>query len=148
MEKTIAGWREWVTLPDFADVRLKAKLDTGAHSSALHATHMIESIHHGQKWVEFDIHPRQKSIDGRKRVRCPVLEFRHVKSSSGQSENRPVIQTQIKLAELTWDLEFTLTNRDLMGFRLLLGRKALRKFFMVDCSRSYIATSTKKKKVE
>jgi hypothetical protein len=145
MEKTLVGWREWVTLPDFAQVRLKAKLDTGAYSSALHATHLVESIHHGQKWVEFDIHPRQKSIAGKKRVFCPVLEFRHVKSSSGQTENRPVIRTRIKLAELIWDMEVTLTNRDLMGFRLLMGRKELKNFFLIDCNRSYIATSTKRK---
>lgn len=133
-----AGWREWVGLPDLGVEHIKAKLDTGARSSALHAFDIHEFERDGESWVRFSIHPWQKSAQDEQTVEVPVHDRRTVRSSTGHVEERPVIRTRLRLLDRVVDLEMTLTRRDAMGFRLLIGREALRKGFVVHSDRSYL----------
>lgn len=138
-DSTPVGWREWVTLPDIAVPWIKAKLDTGARSSAIHAFDLVESDRDGQLWVRYAVHPWQGSDADPVIVESPVIDRREVRSSSGHSEDRLVVPTQITLAGRTITVEMTLSRRDEMGFRMLLGREALRQGFLIDPSRSYTA---------
>lgn len=137
-DKPVVGWREWVELPELIDVPIKAKVDTGARTSALHAFSLRLLEGDGTTTAQFQIHPRQRSTSGSVDVSCEVLGFRHVRSSNGRSENRPVIRTTASLAGIRWPIEVTLTSRDTMGFRMLLGRSALKARFLVDPGRSYL----------
>ena len=130
------GWREWVTFPEFTAVPLKAKIDTGALTSSLHAF-SLEELDGGNR-VRFEIHPHQRSRADSTTVECDVVDHRPVRSSSGHVQTRPVIITDITLDGATFPIELTLTNRDEMGFRLLVGRRALRRRFVVDAGRSYL----------
>lgn len=134
------GWREWASLPELGVKAVKAKVDTGARSSSLHAYDLQEVRRHGRLWVTFKVHPLQRNE--RYVVECasPLLEYRHVTSSNGRRELRPVIRTELELGELRWPIELTLTRRDTMGFRMLLGREAVRGRFVVDPGRSYLAS--------
>ena len=132
------GWREWVGLPGLGIDSIKAKVDTGARTSALHAVRVRREKIDGTEVVCFDVHPLQKSAIPLVACRSPLVDERYVRSSDGTRELRPVIETIVQLGDLTWPLELTLTNRSLMGFRLLLGRRALRKKFVVDPSRSWL----------
>ena len=132
------GWREWARLPDFGVPAIKVKIDTGARTSALHAFKLRLSERHGRQWAHFEIHPHQRSAAGAVRVECPVVGRRRVRSSNGDVEERPVIRTTIELAGVRWPVDITLTNRDEMGFRMLIGRAAVRRRFVVDPSRSYL----------
>jgi hypothetical protein len=134
----IIGWREWVGLPDLGIAKLKAKVDSGARSSALHAFRVKRFQQDGEDWVQFEVHPVQRKTSDLVTVQAKVLEYRSVRSSSGKAETRPVIETNVTLHGKTWRVELTLTNRDQMGFRMLLGRQAFRKRFLVDASRSYL----------
>lgn len=131
------GWREWLSLPDLGVEWIKAKVDTGARSSALHAFELEEFRRRRKDWVRFALHPVQRSAAGEVRAEAPVLEWRQVKSSSGHLERRPVILTTVGLMGQTWEAEVTLTNRDAMGFRMLLGRQAVRGHFVVDPGGSF-----------
>ena len=131
------GWREWVRLPELGGVTLKAKVDTGARTSALHTFALRRFSVDGDEWVRFDIHPDQRSGAGSATVECPVAEWRTVRSSSGHSERRPVIRTVVEVVQQSVLTEVTLTYRDEMGFRMLLGRAAVRRRFVVDPGRSY-----------
>lgn len=134
----IAGWREWASLPDLGIPWVKVKLDTGARSSAIHA-HDIELIDRdGERWARFEIHPWQRSDNDALRVELPVIDERAVRSSSGHSEDRWVVATTISLMGLELPAELTLANRDQLGFRMLIGREALRGRFLVDPGRSYL----------
>lgn len=135
----VVGWREWVRLPVLGDFVVKAKIDTGARSSALHAFNVETFRRRGALWVRFHIHPKQRNIAKTVHAEAPVLEHRTVRSSSGHLTQRPVIQTELELFGARWPIELTLANRDQMGFRLLLGREALRRRLIVDPSRSYLA---------
>ena len=132
------GWREWVGLPGLGIDRIKAKVDTGARTSALHAVRVRVENLGGVDTVSFDVHPLQKSATPLVTCQSPLVDERYVRSSDGSRELRPVIETTVRLGDLTWPIELTLTNRALMGFRLLLGRRALRKKFVVDPSRSWL----------
>ncbi len=145
-EKKIIGWREWVKLPDLGVSKIKAKVDTGARSSSLHAFDMQVYKKSGRDYVKFKIHPNQRSADHTKTCNAKVFEFRKVKSSNGQSELRPVIITDLHLLGETWPIEVTLTNRDEMGFRMLLGRESFRRNFLVDAGRSFYGLKSSKKK--
>ena len=134
----LAGWREWIALPELGIDFIKAKLDTGARTSALHAVRLVNLERDGAEWVRFTIHPRQRSTKNSLRVELPVLEWRKITSSNGVRQKRPVIVTDISFFGQTWPIELTLTNRKNMGFRMLLGREALRQRLVVDSSRSYI----------
>lgn len=129
----VIGWREWVGLPDLGLAALKAKIDTGARTSALHA-HSIERL--GRR-VRFSVCPHQRDDTSIVTAEADLVGEREVRSSSGETELRPVVRTQIVLGGHRFDAEFTLTNRALLGFRVLLGREALRRRFVVDPGSSF-----------
>jgi hypothetical protein len=135
---TIAGWREWVALPGLGVPWVKAKLDTGARSSSLHANPIEEFERDGERWVRFGVQPWQGSDADTVTAECQVHDRRLVRSSSGHAEERVVILTDVVLLGRTVSVEVTLTNRDEMGFRMLIGREALRQGFVVDSRRSYL----------
>ena len=144
----LIGWREWVGLPDLGNVMIKAKVDTGARSSSLHAFDVVSFNRDGEDWVRFKIHPRQGLKKGEVEVESRVLEYRNVRSSSGKATLRPVISSRILLLETIWTVEITLANRDEMGFRMLLGREAFRRKFFVDAGSSYHSARPLVKKVK
>lgn len=131
------GWREWVALPDLGVAHVKAKLDTGARTSALHAFDLTEFTRDGADWVRFSVHPWQRSKADAVPVEHPVHDRRTVRSSTGHEQERVVIRTPITLLGRSVVAELTLTRRDEMGFRMLVGREALRQGFLVDSGRSY-----------
>lgn len=136
LPKAIIGWREWCALPDLALPGILAKIDTGAKTSSLHAFDIRPSPR-GEDWLEFSIHPVQR----RKRpiIKCTAqcVDYRAVTSSNGKSEDRPVILTTIQMGLRSFRTEITLSNRDEMGFRMLIGRQTLNRHFIVDPSLSY-----------
>ena len=134
----LVGWREWLSLPSLEVPRVKAKIDTGARSSSLHAF-SIEEFQRGQQtWIRFGIHPVQHSSAERVVAEAPLLEYRSVRSSSGHISVRPVIVTPVRLGLFEWMIELTLSSRDEMGFRMLLGREAIRNRFLVDSGASFM----------
>ena len=135
---TVVGWREWIALPDLGVAAVKAKIDTGARSSSLHAMNVETFDRDGATWVRFDIHPLQGGDDLVVRTEAAVLEFRRVRSSSGHQSLRPVIGTTLALAGHNFHVELTLARRDEMGFRMLLGRQSVRGRFVVDPGRSFL----------
>ena len=135
---TLAGWREWVGLPGAGVPFVKAKLDTGARSSAIHAFDLEEFTEGGERRVRFVVRPWQRSDEDAVPVDLPVLDVREVRSSSGHSEERLVVGMDLTLMGRTIPAEMTLARRDEMGFRMLVGREALRQGFAVDPSRSYL----------
>ena len=141
------GWREWARLPSFGVEAIKAKLDTGARTSALHAFDMERFERDGVPMVRFEIHPQQRSKGGAVSVEAEVVDERWVRNSGGARELRPVIETEVRIGEDTWPIELTLTRRDQMGFRMLLGRQALRRRAVVDPGSSYRAGRRPKQKL-
>lgn len=133
----VIGWREWLALPDLNVPFVKAKIDTGARSSSLHAFDIETVKRSGQKFVRFRIHPHQRNDTHFVDAEAEVLEFRTVRSSNGEVSQRPVIITHVEVLGNKWPIELTLANRDAMGFRMLLGREAIRQRFLVDAGRSY-----------
>jgi hypothetical protein len=147
--RLVVGWREWIALPELGIARIKPKIDTGARSSSLHAFNVETFDRGGATWVRFDVHPLQRNSDVTVRAEARVLEYRHVRSSSGHQTLRPVIRTELALGGRRWPVELTLAARDEMGFRMLLGREALRGRFIVDPGRSFLTgKSTHKKSPE
>ena len=135
---TIVGWREWVSLPG-ADVPwIKAKIDTGARTSSLHAFDVEEFTADGVERVRFWIHPWQESEDGAVQLELPVHDRRVVRSSTGHTEERIVVLLDATIHGRTVSTEVTLANRDSMGFRMLIGREALRQGFVVDSASSFL----------
>ena len=137
-ERATVGWREWVALPDWGVDAIKAKIDTGARTSALHAYDIEIGERDGQTVATFAIHPWQDSSSDHVLVEAPLLDRREVRSSSGAARLRPVVLTTVELAGQLVPIEVTLTRRDEMGFRMLIGRQALRRRFVVDPGRSYL----------
>ncbi len=135
---TLTGWREWVSLPDAGVDWLKAKIDTGARTSSLHAFDIREFDREGEEWVRFRVKPWQESDEDATVVECPVHDRRSVRSSSGHSQERLVVCLAIRLVDRLIVSEVTLSNRDEMGFRMLIGRQALRQGFIVDPARSFL----------
>lgn len=132
------GWREWVGLPDIGVEHIKAKLDTGARSSSLHAFDLEEFERDGASWVRFSVHPWQESAEDAQTVELPVHDRRTIRSSTGHAQQRYVVTMNLRLLDQTFPAEVTLARRDAMGFRLLVGREALRRGFVVDSGRSYL----------
>ena len=124
-------------LPDLGVKSIKVKVDTGARSSALHVFDLQEFDKEGEKWVRFKIYASQRTQKTVVQSEAKVLEYRSIKNSGGKAALRPVIITNITLLDETFPVELTLANRDEMGFRMLLGRQAMRRRFLVDPSGSY-----------
>lgn len=132
------GWREWLALPSLGISRIKAKVDTGARTSAIHAFDLeLYETEAEEKRVRFKVHPIQGDLETM--IECDeiVSEHRSVRDSSGQEEIRPFITIPVTLGPHTWEIEASLTNRDNMKFRMLLGRAAIKNRFVVDSSSSY-----------
>ena len=128
----ILGWQEWVALPDLGLPALKAKIDTGARTSALH-THQIEPYGSAeQPMVRFTVRPDPDREDLQIEARAAIIDQREVTSSNGERELRFVIETRLSLGAWEWPIEITLTNRERMAYRMLLGRQAIRPNVLVD----------------
>lgn len=134
-DRQLVGWREWVRVVDNPMPPIKAKVDTGARTSALHAVAIRPD---GPGWLRFVVHPHQRRLDDPVELRAPLVDHREVRSSTGVAEPRPTVRLQLSMGQTVWPVEVTLTRRDRMGFRMLLGRTALRGRFVVDPSASFL----------
>ncbi|WP_417512057.1 ATP-dependent zinc protease [Microbacterium sp.] len=141
---TLIGWREWVSLPDAGIDWIKAKIDTGARTSSLHAFDIVEFDREGEDWVRFRVNPWQDTDADATIVECPIHDRREVRSSSGHAQQRLVVLLAIRLVDHAIIAEVTLSNRDEMGFRMLIGREALRRGFIVDPARSFLGVRAPK----
>jgi hypothetical protein len=144
--RPVVGWREWVALPRLGVKAVKAKVDTGARTSALHAFNVRPFRKDGRDWVSFEIHPLQRNDAAIKTCEAEAVDYRWVTNSGGGREKRFVIVTELRLGAQSWPIEMTLTDRDQMGFRMLLGRTAMERRLTVDPARSYCFGKPKIKK--
>lgn len=141
------GWREWVSLPELGIKKIKAKIDSGARTSCLHAFFLEPFKKNGKDWVRFGIHPYQNNTDKEVYCEAEIIDERIVSDSGGHKEKRFVIETQLVLAGKSWPIEITLSNRDTMRFRMLIGRTALENKIHIIPDASYLTgkpTSTTK----
>lgn len=139
----VIGWREWLDLPQLGIKKIKAKIDTGARSSALHAFDIEQFQDNGKDMIRFQVHPYQGNSEDTVFTQAELIEWRSVKNSGGIAQLRPVIKTRVELGGQQWLIELTLTNRDVMGFRMLLGREAVRKRFLVNPGHSFLLSDQK-----
>ena len=138
LEKPLLGWREWVALPELGILQIKAKVDTGARSSAIHAYKIEPYEKDSIPWVMFAIHPVQKNIGISIECHAPVKDQRVVTDSGGHKQRRYVIETRVVIGHEIITAEMTLTNRDSMLFRMLIGRTAMAERFNVAPEASYL----------
>lgn len=143
IEKCLIGWREWVSIPGLKIKKIKVKVDTGARTSALHVDKLKIIKKGDQEIAHFVVHPTQRSSVPEIAVKYPVESYKVVRSSNGQTASRPVVQVEVIFGDVVKKIEITLTNRDEMGFRMLLGRTALSKHFTIDPGRSYLLNKIK-----
>ncbi len=136
-KKLVIGKEEWCALPDLGIPAIKAKIDSGARTSALHASNIRLFTSRGEKWVSFDVRPLQKDRRTTVACRARLVDQRSVKSSSGHTEKRPVIEASIRIGGVTETIQLTLTNRDAMGYRMLLGREAMHGRMLIDPAKSF-----------
>lgn len=137
LERRTVGWREWVSLPALGIGRIKAKLDSGARTSALHAWEQELFEKEGRPWVRFCAHPVQRDTGTVIRCAAPLADRRWVTNSGGDKERRYVITTLLGMGGESWEIELTLASRDQLGFRMLIGREAMRGRLVVDPARSF-----------
>ncbi|KAF2519218.1 30S ribosomal protein S6--L-glutamate ligase [Flavobacterium salilacus subsp. salilacus] len=138
LDKVIVGSEEWCTFPELGIPTIKARVDSGAKTSALHAINISPFQKNAENWVKFDINPIQNNTRTIIHCEAPLVDKRIVKSSSGYREKRYVIQSEIQVGDSRWQIELTLTNRDSMGFRMLLGREAMSGRILVDPEQKYL----------
>jgi len=132
------GWREWLTLPDLKIPAIKVKVDTGARTSVLH-THTYDIRERdGREFIHFQLHPLRQAGNILLQCEAEVIDYREVIDSGGHKERRPFIRTLAKIDHYCWPIEISLTNRENMNFRMLLGRTAVSGQFLVDASASYL----------
>lgn len=142
----IIGWREWVTLPDLGLAAIKAKVDTGAKTSSIHAFDISIQKNPGKKtYVHFKVHPLQNDTTIEVKCKAPLVDQRVVTDSGGHREERYVIKTWLHLGTMKKRVEVTLTNRESMKYRMLIGRAALKEFY-IDPTQSYLTGKTQKQK--
>jgi hypothetical protein len=137
-DRIVVGWREWLALPDLGIQAIKAKLDTGARTSALHTFGLEPFEQDGNLKVKFGIHPLQRREDVEVHCIANVSDHRRVTSSDGQSETRYFITTAVAMKGRIWQVELSLANRESMRFRMLLGRAAISGRLVVDPEKSYL----------
>lgn len=142
----IAGWNETASLPEFSVNAVRVKLDTGAKTSALHAYNVTPFDKKGVPWVKFEIHPLQNNDSVIVECTAPLMDERYIKSSNGQKEKRYIICSLIKIGDYEWPIEITLTNRDEMNYRMLLGRKAMQNRLLVDPHRTHLLSKPYRQK--
>ena len=138
MSQIILGWREWVALPALGLPAIKAKVDTGAKTSALHAFQIQHVKKKGKDWIHFFIHPLQYKPDLVRKCKAELLDLREVTDSGGHREHRYVIETPLCIKEEVYPVEITLTARENMRFRMLLGRQGIQEHMLVNASASYL----------
>jgi hypothetical protein len=134
----LVGWREWVEMPDLGLPAIKAKIDTGARTSCLHAFSVEPFLRKGVRHVRFKLHPVQRKKYIVSECTAKVVDRRHITDSGGHRELRYVILTRLHIGEVEWETEMTLANRETMTFRMLLGRKALEGRALIDASLSFV----------
>lgn len=132
------GWREWVSLPDLGISKIKAKIDSGARTSCLHTFSLEPFEKDGNKWIRFGIHPYQRNTDKEIFCEAEIFDERFVSDSGGHREMRYVIKTMFVLADKSWPIEITLTNRDTMRFRMLIGRTTMKNKIHIHPESSYL----------
>lgn len=142
---TIIGFREWISLPDLDMVAIKGKIDTGAKTSSLHAFDIKVVKRKDQRWVKFKVHPIQKNSDVVVSCAALLVDRRVVTDSGGHKELRFVIRTTMLLGPHRKEIELTLSNRESMKYRMLIGREALKQFY-IDPSQSYLLKKSQKQK--
>ncbi len=136
--KLVSGWREWAQLPELGVEQIKAKVDTGAKTSSIHAFDLVTFTHQGMDYVQFDVHPFQENDLITHRCKAPLIDHRWITSSTGHRQRRFIISTILKIGEFSYPIELSLANRDEMGFRMLIGRNALKGQILVDPSHSFL----------
>ena len=134
---TPLGWREWVFLPSYNDFKLKAKIDTGARTSAMHATNIQIYRKNGSEMVRFQIYQSQSFLD----IDTELVSYKKIKSSFGQTETRPTVYMKIKIGTEIWSTEITLAQRAKLTYPMLIGRNTLNKRHIIHSHRSYLAGS-------
>ena len=134
----VIGWREWLSIPTLQIDRIKAKIDSGARTSSIQAFNIQRITDHGTPCVSFIVHPEQRRRLPAIECITEIFDERRVKSSNGDTQDRYVIRVEIGLGGLLWPIEVTLAHRTSMGFRMLLGRQAFRRRFLVDAGHSFI----------
>ncbi len=135
----VIGWREWLAVPTLGIDRIKAKIDSGARTSSIHAFGVRTFAERGVPHVAFEVHPEQRRRRGAVDCIAEIRDERMVKSSTGHQQRRIVIQVEVAMAGVVWPIEVTLADRDRMGFRMLLGREAVKGRFVIDAGRSFVA---------
>lgn len=140
-QRLTVGWREWVGLPELGIPRIKAKIDTGARTSTLHAFDISEYERDGRRRVLFGMHPVQQNTETVVYCDAEVVDQRWVTDSGGHREERLVIRTPLKIGGEEWPAEFTLTGRDSMRFRMLIGRTAMNGRLIVQPDASFLVSS-------
>lgn len=146
--KPAVGWREWCALPGLGIKKVKCKVDTGAKTSTLHAFDVEVHKKQGREIVTFKVCPLQRNTRSVVYCEATLLEWRYITDSGGRRTLRPVIRTWLDLGGMIKEIEMTLIARDEMGFRMLLGREALRGTWVVDPSKSFLGTAKKNKKTK
>lgn len=144
----LIGWREWVCLEDFGPSWVKAKIDTGAKTSAIHAENIRIFEQDGRKMVQFDLFPEQKSRAFHRKLILPLIDRRRIRSSNGHQMMRPIVLSHLRIGQHRFQIELSLVGRDMMGFRMLLGRDALAGKFDIRPDGSFLHLSEKKGKLK